>query len=444
MAEDKLGDYTNVVKKRPFWSAWIGETTNNKASRNTVQKQDLQEEIKSLEGIEEEAKTHEVKTMIRNISPVGMAYNVGSELKRSYNEGDLTNDNILEKSMIALNPRLAGNERANDLLNQEVGSMVNEVRDTSKVLRDLQTTNPKLVNYANIEWENNVKSNDPFMEFALKNKIANIEGDVVKIDGSRISEMDKLQSQMSLKDQEKFSIWKASYGEERRLRDGMKRTAINPNLSPDDPLNFRAVAESPVVTDLNDRDRAFLNDDWEKGADNHKSIADNNREKYKEPDNFVYDDGKAVSFKKIDDKTEEEIWNKTDDGVGIEQFGDGKENPLGLSATRASSGVGIALNGIAVWLQEWWIAIAGIVILLGVLGYWLYIENQKKTKKAQNTKTKKSSTKKRRKKRKSRKGKKSPDSKPNSPINLTVNVNDYETSSLNEKTLVKEVIESGN
>jgi len=256
--------------------------------------------------------------------------------------------------------------------------------------------------------------------------------------------MDKLQSQMSLKDQEKFSIWKASYGEERRLRDGMKRTAVNPNLSPDDPLNFRTIGESPVVTKLNPRDRAFLNDDWEKGADLHKNIADNNREKYKEPDNFNYDKGEAVSFKKIDDKTEEDIWNKTDDNVGIEQFGDGKDNPLKLSATRASSGVGIALNGIAVWLQEWWIAIVGIVILLGVFGYWLYVENQKKIKKAKMIKTKKLSTSKRRKRRKVRKIKKSSDSKSKSPISLTVNVNDYETSSPKNKTLVKEVIQSGN
>ena len=439
--EDKLGDYTDVVKKRPWWTAWIGETTNNQASRNTVQKQDLQDEIKSLEGIEKEAKKHEIKTAVINTIPGGMIYNVGAELKRSYNEGDLTNDNVFEKSMIAINPRLAGNERANDLLNQEVGSMVNEVRDTSKVLNDLILDKPKLQSYANVEWENNFKSNDPFMEFALRNKIAKVEGDVVKIDESRIAEMDKLQSEMSPKNQEKFSIWKASYGEERRLRDGMKRTAVNPNLSPDDPLNLRTIAESPVVTDLNDRDRAFLNDDWEKGADLHKNISDQNREKYKEPNNFVYDNGEAVSFKKIDENTGADIWNVTEDGVGVEQFGDGKENPLGLSATRASSGVGIALNGVALWLQEWWIAIVGIVILLGVLGYWLYTENQKKSKKS---KSKNSSPSKRSKRKKSRKSKKSSDSKPETPINLTVNVNDYETQSPNGKTLVKEVIQSGN
>lgn len=441
MAEDKLGDYTNVVKKRPFWTAWIGETTNNKASRNTVQKENLQEEIKSLEGIEKEAKQHEVKTMIRNLSPVGIAYNVGSELKRSYDEGDLTNDNVWEKSMIAINPRLAGNERANDLLNQEVGSMVNEVRDTSKALNDLIDEQPKLQTYVNPEFEKTLKSNAGMKEWLVRNQILEIEDDIMKIDESRISEMDKLQSQMSLKDQEKFSIWKASYGEERRLKDGLKRTAINPDLSPDDPLNKRAVAESPVVTDLNDRDRAFLNDDWEKGADNHKEIADNNREKYKEPDNFVYENGEAVSFKKIDDSNEKEIWNKTDDGVGIEQFGDGKENPLNLSATKASSGIGIALNGLALWLQEWWIAIIGVVILLGVLGYLFYTENQKKSK---TTMKGKSTTKKPKKRKKYKKRKKSSKTKPESPINLTVNVNDYDNSDLKGKTIVKEVIQSGN
>lgn len=437
--EDKndLGTYNDVVKKRPWWTAWIGETTNNQASRNTVQKQDLQDEIKSLGGIESEAKKHERNTMIRNLSPVGMAYNVGAELKKSYNEGDLTNDNIWEKSAIALNPRLAGNERANDLLNQEVGSMVNNVRDTSKVLNNLIDDKPKLQSYANVEWENNFKSNDPFMEFALRNKIANFEGDIIKIDESRISELDEIQSNMSPKDQNKFSIWKASYGEERRLRDGLKRTAVNPDLSPDDPLNKRVIAESPIVTKLNDRDRAFLNDDWEKGADLHKNISDQNREKYKEPGNFTYDGNKAVSFKKIDETTEAPIWNQTDDGVGIEQFGDGTQNPLGLSATKASSGVGLALNGLALWLQQWWIAIVGVIVLLGVLGYWLYTENQKKSKVNSVKKSTKS-------KRKYKKRKKSSKKKSESPINLTVNVNDYDNPLPNGKSVVKEVIQSGN
>jgi hypothetical protein len=437
--EDKndLGTYNDVVKKRPWWTAWIGETTNNQASRNTVQKQDLQDEIKSLGGIESEAKKHERNTMIRNLSPVGMAYNVGAELKKSYNEGDLTNDNIWEKSAIALNPRLAGNERANDLLNQEVGSMVNNVRDTSKVLNNLIEDKPKLQSYANVEWENNFKSNDPFMEFALRNKIANVEGDIIKIDESRISELDEIQSNMSPKDQNKFSIWKASYGEERRLRDGLKRTAVNPALSPDDPLNKRVIAESPIVTKLNDRDRAFLNDDWEKGADLHKNISDQNREKYKEPGNFTYDGNKVVAFKKIDETTEAPIWNQTDDGVGIEQFGDGTKNPLGLSATKASSGVGLALNGLALWLQQWWIAIVGVIVLLGVLGYWLYTENQKKSKVNSVKKSTKS-------KRKYKKRKKSSKKKSESPINLTVNVNDYDNPLPNGKSVVKEVIQSGN
>ncbi|MCA9496887.1 MAG: hypothetical protein KC589_08120, partial [Nanoarchaeota archaeon] len=79
--------------------------------------------------------------------------------------------------------------------------------------------------------------------------------------------------------------------------------------------------------------------------------------------------------------------------------------------------------------------------LLGVLGYWLYTENQKKSKKS---KSKNSSSSKRSKRKKSRKSKKSSDSKPETPINLTVNVNDYETQSPNGKTLVKEVVQSGN
>jgi len=359
--------YTNVVSSRPFGSSFIGETSNNKAGFNVVDK----EVVDGLKKVKANTKTESIKNTVLGALPFGTAYSVASGLSRDYVEGDLTKQNWLTKAVIHSNPNLNTKEFSNDELNQFKGNLVTNIRNSNKSNNAFNNVDLSLDSDPNNDYFQNLineKSNSN-----IKSKISDLE----KIDSAKAKEFEEISKGLSTKNQERLAFWKASAPEERRFIDDQKRFTINKNQSLDSHLNKRALGEGNVVPDLNDIDKSYLSDDWKTGADIHKDIGDENLSKAQDPKN-VDENGKPK---------ENSTFNTASDkynNIGAEQFGDGTKNALGLGAGASATGLGVFLN-------NYWVAIIGVIILVGVVIY-LSLKDKNKTKSKKKTYTKRKYT----------------------------------------------------
>jgi len=413
MAKDDK--YIKVVSKRPFGSSYVGETSNNKAGANVVDK----EVVKGLKKVKADTSKEKIKNRVLSIVPFGTTVSVAGGLARDYQEGDLTKQNWLTKTLIHSNPSLNTDEFANDELNQFKGDLVTDIRNSNAQnekfseafvdSKDLMNKDPSLNNF-NLDYVDysspklngshaKVGGKGDFMDYLYSKGVNNVTAkvdDLTKIDEAKAKEFENISNSMGSKGQERLAWWKATAPEERRFIDDQKRFTVNEDLSLDSPLNKRALGEGNVVPDLNDIDRKYLPKDFQNGADIHKDIGDENLTKAQDPKN-VDENGKPKDDAKFN--TASDKYNN----IHSEQFGDGTKNTLGLGAGASATGIGIFLN-------QYWLAIVGVIILAGVVIYFLVTDKNKK-------KSKKKTYTKRKSKAKSKKSSKN-GSNPASPINI--------------------------
>lgn len=386
MAKDDK--YIKVVSKRPFGSSYVGETSNNKAGANVVDK----EVVKGLKKVKADTSKEKIKNRVLSIVPFGTTVSVAGGLARDYQEGDLTKQNWLTKTLIHSNPSLNTDEFANDELNQFKGDLVTDIRNSN-------AQNEKFGEaFGGVKLDSNTE-NDKFYDLINSKGVEKTNakiGDLKAIDEAKAKEFENISNSMGSKGQERLAWWKATAPEERRFIDDQKRFTVNEDLSLDSPLNKRALGEGNVVPDLNDIDRKYLPKDFQNGADIHKDIGDENLTKAQDPKN-VDENGKPKDDAKFN--TASDKYNN----IHSEQFGDGTKNTLGLGAGASATGIGIFLN-------QYWLAIVGVIILAGVVIYFLVTDKNKK-------KSKKKTYAKRKSKAKSKKSSKN-GSNPTSPINI--------------------------
>lgn len=386
MAKDDK--YIKVVSKRPFGSSYVGETSNNKAGANVVDK----EVVKGLKKVKADTSKEKIKNRVLSIVPFGTTVSVAGGLARDYQEGDLTKQNWLTKTLIHSNPSLNTDEFANDELNQFKGALVTDIRNSNAQNEKFSEA------FGGVKLDSNAE-NDKFYDLLQSKGIEKTNaqiGDLKAIDEAKAKEFENISNSMGSKGQERLAWWKATAPEERRFIDDQKRFTVNEDLSLDSPLNKRALGEGNVVPDLNDIDRKYLPKDFQNGADIHKDIGDENLTKAQDPKN-VDENGKPKDDAKFN--TASDKYNN----IHSEQFGDGTKNTLGLGAGASATGIGIFLN-------QYWLAIVGVIILAGVVIYFLVTDkNKKKSKKKTYTKRKSKA-----------KSKKSSQigSNPTSPINI--------------------------
>ncbi len=366
--------YTNVVSERPFGSSWIGETTNNQAGFNVVDK----EVVKGLKSIKADTQKESYKNMALSVVPFGSTYSIASGLARDYKEGDLTKENWLTKTMIHSNPSLNTKEYANDELNQFKGALVSDIRNSNEQNQNFfdSSVDP----YLRMSLTDDGKKAQDFNMMLYDKGVENTKSkinDLNKIDKSKVKEFENITKTYDEKNQERLAYWRSTSPEERRVFDGAKRYDVNPNLDVDDPLNYRAIGEGNVVPDLNDIDKKYLPDDYITGANIHKDIGEENLKKLQDPNN-VDKNNKIKPEAKIN--TASSKYNN----IGSEQFGDGTKNTLGLGAGASATGLGIFLN-------QYWLAILGGLILLGIIIYLLF-KDKNKSKSRRKTYSKHKST----------------------------------------------------
>jgi len=389
MGEKKYDN--DVIKNRSWFTSLIGIGANNKASSKTVNDKDLKLKLTSLKGIKEDANNHGKKSAMINMIPGGFIVNAGMELEKSKRQGDLTYENVWEKGAHAINPRLASREFANDALNQKVGNMMNEARDIDHILDNNEEFAKAFPEFSKLtDTELNQKLNS-----ARKLYKEDIESDIDTIQESRQKNLKDISDNSSDFVKKRIAEDKATRPHETRVIDGKYRYEVE-GTDPNGEIYKGAQGEGVVVSKLNDTDRKFLSEDMQAGADENYKIIKKNFDQGKESQNFDFDENGNATNLKVLDSEGNKLWDVDEEGISFEDYGPGKKNVANLGAKEATTGAGLALNAIALWLKEWWPMIVGIIILIIALVWFIY-DDKNKSKKKQRTSTRKKKTSKKKK-----------------------------------------------